>query len=141
MSSLTPVIITSVFGGGAVTGLGTLGRWVTDERARRRTEKATASLTPLRQKSYELRVAAQADEVLQDTIDTLRENLRELRSEFAQYRLDTTAQRQSDLVEHGRQRVLDHEELDRLRQEISDQSAVIAKLKFELQGYRSGTAP
>lgn len=140
MSSLAPLLL-SVVGGGTVTSAVAAARYITDERTRRRTEKATASLTPLRQKSYELRVAAQADEVLQDTIDTLRENLRELRSEFAQYRLDTTAQRQSDLVEHGRQRVLDHEELDRLRQEISDQSAVIAKLKFELQGYRSGTAP
>jgi predicted RNase H-like nuclease (RuvC/YqgF family) len=140
MSSLAPILM-SVFGGGAVTGSVAAGRWITDERARRRSEKTSASLAPLRQKSYELRVAAQADEVLQDTIDTLRENLRELKTEFAQYRADTNEQRQRDLVEHGRQRALDHEELDRLHQEVSDQSATIAALRFELQGYKSGTGP
>lgn len=140
MSSLAPVIM-SVFGGGAVTGSVAAGRWITDERARRRSEKASASLTPLRQKSYELRIAAQADEVLQETINTLRQNYADLKEQFAQYRRDTDDQRQSDLKEHGRQRTLDHEELDRLRQEISDQSAIIAKLKFELQGYRSGVDP
>jgi hypothetical protein len=88
MSSLAPIIM-SVFGGGAVTGAVTAGRWLMDERARRRAEKAATVRAPLVQKSLELRVAAQADEILQETIKTLRENYSELKKHFAQYRIDT----------------------------------------------------
>lgn len=143
MFNLAPVLM-SVFGGGGVVGSVAAGRWLTDERARRRTEKAAAVREPLEQRSYELRIAAQADEVLQDTIKTLRENYAELREQFAQYRREAEAQRRRDLQEHQRQRKLDLDELDRARteigdlhQEISDQNATIAQLKFELQGYRS----
>jgi predicted RNase H-like nuclease (RuvC/YqgF family) len=100
---------------------------------------------PLVQKSLELRVAAQADEILQDTIKTLRENYAELRAQFAQYREDVDAQRRRDLEERERQRKLDHEELARARaeieelnQKISDQDATIAALKFQLQGTGPG---
>lgn len=134
-------IILSVFGGGAVTGAVTTGRWLMDERARRRAERQAATLTPLRQKSYELRIAQQADEVLQETIDTLRQNYAELKSEFAEYRRNAEERRQRDLQEHERQRALDHEELDRLHQQINDQNATITQLKFELQGYRSAAGP
>jgi len=140
MSSLVPIIM-SVFGGGAVTGAVSVGRWLMDERARRHAEKTATVRAPLIQRSLELRVAAQADEILQETIDTLRENLRELKGQFAQYRHDTEEQRKRDLQEHERQRALDHEELDRLRQLVNDQSATIQRLEFELQGYRSGTGP
>jgi predicted RNase H-like nuclease (RuvC/YqgF family) len=140
MSSLAPIIM-SVFGGGAVTGAVTAGRWLMDERARRRAEKTATVRAPLIQRSLELRVAAQADEILQETITTLRENYAELREQFAQYRRDTDAQRQRDLQEHERQRTQDHEELDRLRQEVTDQTATIAQLRFELQGYRTGSGP
>src|SRR4051812_1717858 len=131
MSSLAPIIM-SVFGGGAVTGAVTAGRWLMDERARRRAEKAATVRAPLVQKSLELRVAAQADEILQETIKTLRENYSELKEQFTQYRRDTNEQRQRDLQEHERQRTQDHEELDRLRQEVSDQTLTIAQLRFEL---------
>ncbi|MFL6113246.1 MAG: hypothetical protein ACJ786_18085 [Catenulispora sp.] len=131
----------SVLGGGAITTVVTAGRWVTDERARRRAEKESAPLTPLRQQSYELRVAKQADDVLQDAIKTLRQSYADLREQFTQYRRDSDEQRTRDLQEHERQRALDHEELDRLRQEVSDQNATISQLKFELQGYRTGPAP
>lgn len=147
MFSLVTIIM-SVLGGGAVTTLVTAGRWVTDERARRRTERAATVRAPLIQKSLELRVAAQADEILQETINTLRENYADLKDQFAQYRRDVEAQRQRDLQEYQRQRALDHEELDRaraevehLRQEILDQNATLAQLRFELQGYRSAAGP
>jgi predicted RNase H-like nuclease (RuvC/YqgF family) len=96
---------------------------------------------PLVQKSLELRVAAQADEILQETIKTLRENYSELKEQFTQYRRDTNEQRQRDLQEHERQRTQDHKELERLRQEVDDQSATITQLKFELQHYRSAAGP
>lgn len=135
------VMLTSVIGGG--TGMvGVAGaRWLSDERARRRTEKESAKLMPLRQKSYELRIAKQADEVLQETIDTLRKNYAELKKEFAQYRGDADEQRSRDLREFERQRALDHDELDRLHQQVNDQSAEIVQLKFELQQYRPVTGP
>ena len=133
-------ILVMIFGGGAVAGGVSVGRWVTDERARRRKEKRAATLAPLEQKSYELRIAAQADEVLQDTIKTLRENYAELKKDFAQYRKDAEDRRKRDLEEYMRQRALDHEEMDRLHQQINDQNATIAQLRFELQGYHSGTA-
>lgn len=140
MFNLAPLLM-SVFGGGGAIGGVAAGRWLTDERARRRSEKAAAVRAPLQQKSYELRIAAQADEILQDTIKTLRENYAELRAQFAQYREDVDAQRRRDLEERERQRKLDHEELDRARaeieelnQKISDQDATITALKFQLQG-------
>lgn len=145
MFDLAPVLM-SVFGGGGAIGGVAAGRWLTDERARRRAEKAAAQRAPLQQRSYELRIAAQADEVLQDTIKTLRENYRELRENFAQYKRDTDDQRRRDLEEHERLRKLDLEELDRARaeieelnQKISDQDATIAALKFQLQ--RAGSGP
>ena len=140
MSSLAPLLLSVVGGGGGASAVAA-ARWVTDERARRRSEKAAATMQPLRQRSYELRIAEQADEVLQDTIKTLRENYAELKEQFAQYRRDTDERRQSDLAEHERQRTLDHEELDRLHQQVNDQSATISRLEFELQGYRSGSSP
>lgn len=143
MLNLAQVIV-SILGGGAVTGVVAIGRWTMDERAQRRTEKAAKARAPLVQKSLELRVAAQADEILQGTIDTLRENYDELKKDyaelkrqFAQYRRETEERRQRDLQEHERQRTLDHEELDRLHQQINDQNATIDRLRFELQGYRS----
>jgi predicted RNase H-like nuclease (RuvC/YqgF family) len=140
MSSVAPIIM-SVFGGGAVTGAVTAGRWVMDERARRKAEKAATVRAPLVQKSLELRVAAQADEILQETIKTLRENYAELKKDFARYRIDTDDLRSRDLKEHERQRTQDHKELERLRQEVDDQSATITQLKFELQHYRSAAGP
>lgn len=140
MSSLLPIIL-SVLGGGTVTGAVTAGRWVMDERARRRAEKSATARAPLIQKSLELRVAAQADEILQDTIKTLRQNYADLKTEFAQYRKDVEAQRQRDLKDYQRQRALDHEEMDRLHQEIADASATIAQLRFALQSSQSGSGP
>lgn len=131
-------ILVMIFGGGAVAGGVSVGRWITDERARRRAEKQAAALAPLRQQSYELRIAAQADGVLQDTIKTLRENYAELKEDFAQYRKDTEDRRKRDLEEYMRQRALDHEEMDRLHQQINDQSATIAELRFQLQSHSSG---
>jgi predicted RNase H-like nuclease (RuvC/YqgF family) len=139
MSNLLPIIM-SVLGGGTVTGAVTAGRWVMDERARRHAEKSATVRAPLIQRSLELRVAAQADEILQETISTLRENQRELKEQFAQYRRDTDDQRRRDLEEHERLRRLDHEELDRARAEIEelnqriiDQDSTIAALKLQLQ--------
>lgn len=136
MLSLVQILV-SILGGGAVTGGVAVGRWVMDERSRRRTEKAAKVRAPLVQKSLELRVAAQADEILQETIKTLRENYAELKKDFAQYRKDAEERRKRDLDEYMRQRALDHEEMDRLHQQINDQSAIIAQLKFELQSHNS----
>lgn len=140
------VMLTSVLGGGSGMVAVTAARWLGDARARRRAERAAAERAPLQQRSYELRIAAQADEVLQDTISTLRESLREVRKELAEYKRDTDNQRRRDLEEHQRQRKLDLEELDRARaeieelnQKISDQDATIAALKFQLQ--RAGSGP
>lgn len=140
MADLGPWIGT-IFGGGGAVGAVAVGRWYTEERARRRKDRAAAEKAPLEQRSYELRIAAQADEVLQDTIKTLRESLKDLRGEFAQHKSDTDAQRRRDLEEHERQRKLDHDELDRARAEIEelnqriiDQDSTIAALKLQLQG-------
>lgn len=142
MANLGPWIA-SIFGGGGAVGAVAVGRWYTEERSRRRKEKVADEKAPLEQRSYELRIAAQADEVLQDTIKTLRENLKDLRGEFAQYKRDTNDQRRRDLDEHERQRKLDHDDLDRARAEIEelnqriiDQDSTIAALKLQLQ--RSG---
>jgi predicted RNase H-like nuclease (RuvC/YqgF family) len=140
MSNLAPIIM-SVFASGAVTGAVTAGRWVMDERARRRAEKVASGRAPLELQTLELRNAALADELLKDTIKVLRQNYAELKTEFAQHRKDATEQRKRDLEEHERQRALDHEELDRLHQQVNDQTATIARLEFELQRYRSGTGP
>lgn len=140
MFSLITVIM-SVLGGGAATTLLAAGRWVMDERARRRAEKAATARAPLEQKSLELRVAAQADEILQDTIKTLRQNYADLKDEFTQYRKDVEAQRQRDLRDHQRQRTLDHEEMDRLHQEIADANATITQLRFALQSSQPGPGP
>jgi len=134
-------VIVSVLSGGAGATSMAAGRWVMDERARRRAEKTATLRAPLIQKSLELRVAAQADEILQETIKTLRENYAELKSEFAQYRKDVEAQRQRDLEDHQRQRALDHEEMDRLHQEIADANATITQLRFALQSSQPGPAP
>lgn len=147
MFDLAPLLVSVFGGGGAIGGIKAV-QWITDERARRHAEKAAAVRAPLEQRSYELRIAAQADEVFQDTIKTLRENLRDLKGDFAQYKRDTEDQRRRDIEEHQRQRKLDHDELDRARaeieelnQRIADQDATITQLKFELQGYRSGPGP
>jgi predicted RNase H-like nuclease (RuvC/YqgF family) len=140
MSNLAPIIL-SVLGGGAVTTVVSAGRWMMDERARRHAEKTADAREPLELQSLELRNAALADELLKDTIKVLRQNYAELKEQFAQYRRDTDDQRQRDLREHERQRVIDHEELDRLRQEVTDQSAVIVQLRFELQRYQSASGP
>lgn len=131
-------VVVSILGGGAVVGAVSVGRWITDELARRRASKAAAPLAPLRQRSYELRIAKQTDEFLQETIDTLRENYRELKKDFAQYRRDAEERRKRDLEEYGRQRALDHEEMDRLHQQINDQNATIDRLRFQLQSQSSG---
>jgi predicted RNase H-like nuclease (RuvC/YqgF family) len=137
MSNLLPIIM-SVLGGGTVTGTVTAGRWLMDERARRHAEKSATVRAPLIQRSLELRVAAQADEILQETITTLRQNYAELKAEFTQYRKDVEAQRQRDLKDHQRQRTLDHEEMDRLHQEITDANATITQLRFALQSSQTG---
>jgi len=144
MSNVVPIIM-SVFGGGAVTGAVSAGRWVMDERARRHAEKLASDEAPLKQQSLELRNAALADELLKDTIKVLRQNYAELKADFAQYRREAEAQRQRDLQEHQRQRQLDLDELSRARvqigelhQEIEDQNATISQLKFQLQAHNSG---
>jgi predicted RNase H-like nuclease (RuvC/YqgF family) len=137
MSNLAPIIL-SVLGGGAVTTAVSAGRWVMDERARRRAEKTADAREPLELQSLELRNAALADELLKDTIKVLRQNYAELKAEFAQYRKDAEEQRQRDLKDYQRQRTLDHEEMDRLHQEIADANATITQLRFQLQGHSSG---
>lgn len=140
MSNLVPIIM-SVFGGGAVTGAVTAGRWVMDERARRHAEKTASDRAPLELQSLELRNAALADELLKDTIKVLRQNYAELKAEFTQYRKDTEAQRQRDLGDYQRQRTLDHEEMDRLHQEIADANLTITQLRFALQNPQPGLGP
>ena len=88
-----------------------------------------------------LRNAALADEILHETIKTLRQNYAELKAEFAQYRKDVEAQRQRDLRDYQRQRTLDHEEMDRLHQEIADANATITQLRFALQSSQPGPGP
>lgn len=147
MSNLAPLLM-SVIGGGSVTSLVAAGRWIGDERERRRTEKKSAERAPLQQKSLELRVAEQAEEIRQGTIDTLRENYALLQKEFADYKREVADQRKRDLEERDRERKNDHDELDRarteikgLREEIHDLNAGIARMEFELQRYRSGAGP
>jgi len=139
-------IVVSVFSGGVAVGMAATGRWLMDERDRRRARKEADRQAPLKQVSYELRVAKQADDILQRTIDTMVKNYDRLEREFARYREEAEAQRQRDLQEHQRQRQLDLDELSRARvqigelhQEIEDQNATISQLKFQLQANSSGS--
>lgn len=139
-------------GGGTVTGLVAAARYLSDERVRRRTEKAAAAQAPLEVKSYELRiaeragrVAQQSDEIQQHTIDTLRRDYTELEQRFEKYRMDAVAQRETDMREAERLRENDRillaaarDEIRRLTEKIQDQDATIDRLKFELERYRAG---
>lgn len=147
MSNLAPLLM-SIVGGGTGTVAVAAARWVGDERARRKVEKTAAARAPLQQKSLELRVAEQAEEIRQGTIDTLRENYALLQKEFADYKREVAEQRKRDLEERERERKNDHDELDRarteikgLRQEIHDLNAGIVRMEFELQRYRSAAGP
>ena len=146
MADLSPLLM-SLTGAGSVTALVAAGRWVTDVRAQRRAERGAEARAPLQQKSRELRIAEQAGEILQQTIDNLRRDNSELQGRFDRYRRDTDEQRQRDMQEADRLREHDRQELETARQQmrglqeqIHDLNAQIVRMEFELQRYRSAAS-
>lgn len=154
--------------GALITAFGTGGtgavvisalRGLSDERTKRRQEKKAAAREPQEAKSYELRIAERAGriaetagEIQQQAMEDLRQAYAELNARygelsraFEKYKKDTEAQREKDLREADRLRDHDRQQLDdargeisRLKDQVHDQDATIARLRFELQQAQAG---
>lgn len=111
--------LTWLIGGGGSAVIWQGVKWLSDELARHRAERAAAETAPLQQRSLEQRLAAESLQIQQEAMDTLRQERTDLRAE------------RTELQDAVR---------DRDRQ-IRDLSRVVARQEVELQRYRPGPGP
>lgn len=80
--------LTWLIGGGGSAVIWQGVKWLSDELARHRAERAAAATAPLQQRSLEQRLAAESLQIQQEAMDTLREGNAELKADLKQARAD-----------------------------------------------------
>lgn len=125
MADVGTALVTAL-GGGGFAAVWQGAKWFSEERARRSAEKAAAVRAPLQQKSLELRIAEQAQEIQQETIGGLRQSLADLRAEFTEYKQQARDERKRDQDKIRRQ----DERLKQQDAEIQRLYATIARMQM-----------
>ena len=80
--------LTWLIGGGGSAVIWQGVKWLSDELARHRAERAAAATAPLQQRSLEQRLAAESLQIQQEAMDTLRQEKTDLKTQLAEARTD-----------------------------------------------------